>query len=129
MPLRTFNIAVFAFFLGMVAPFDSFAQSDAEAALELRERIKVIIDGARCNNIVNCRVLGLGSRPCGGPEEYVAFSIWDTQIDEIKSLAAEYNFLREEVDAASGTVGTCNVLTKPDVNCVNAHCVTVPSRR
>lgn len=129
MPIRTFSLAVFAIVLGMAAPVASFAQSDTEAAVELRERITVMIDGARCNNIVNCRVLGLGSRPCGGREEYVAFSIWDTQVDEIRSLAAEYNFLREEVVAASGKVGTCNVLTKSAVNCVNARCVTVPSRR
>jgi len=115
--------------LGLMAPAVCFAQSDAEAAAELRERITIMIDGARCNNIVNCRVLGLGSRPCGGPEEYVAYSIWDTQVDEIRSLAAEYNFLREEVDAAAGIVGTCDVLTEPAVNCINARCVTVPSGR
>lgn len=129
MPVRTFSITAFAFMLGMAAPVACFAQSDAEAAVELRERITLMIDAARCNNIVNCRVLGLGSRPCGGPEDYVAYSIWDTQVDEIRSLAAEYNFLREEVDAAAGKVGTCDVLPEPAVNCVNARCVTVPSRR
>jgi hypothetical protein len=129
MPVRTFSTAAFAFMLWMAAPVPSSAQSDAEAAVELRERISAMMEGARCNNVVNCRVLGLGSRPCGGPEEYVAYSIWDTQVDEVSSLAAEYNFLREEVDAAAGTVGTCDVLPKPSVNCVNARCVTVPSRR
>jgi hypothetical protein len=129
MPLRPSCIAAFALTLGLAAPVACFAQSDAEAAAEIRERITVMIDGARCNNIVNCRILALGSRPCGGPEEFVAYSIWDTQVDEVRSLAAEYNFLREEVDAADGKVGTCNVLTEPAVNCINARCVTVPSRR
>ena len=129
MHVRTFSIAVCMITLALAAPSACLAQSDAEAAVELRERIAVMIEEARCNNVVNCRVLGLGFRPCGGPEEYVPYSIWDTQVDEVSSLAAEYNFLREEVNAAAGTVGTCDVLPKPAVNCVNARCVTVPSRR
>ncbi len=129
MLIRIVRIAAIAFVLGWVAPSVSLAQSDAEAAAELRERIAVMIEGARCNNVVNCRVLGLGYRPCGGPEEYVAYSIWRTQIDEVSSLAAEYNFLREEMEDAAGTVGTCEVLSKPGVNCVRARCVTIPVRR
>jgi hypothetical protein len=129
MRVQTISIVVCIITLGLAAPVTCFAQSDAEAAAELRGRITLMIDAARCNNIVNCRVLGLGSRPCGGPEEYVAYSIWDTQVDEIRSLAAEYNFLREEVDATDGKVGTCEVLPEPAVNCINARCVTVPSRR
>jgi hypothetical protein len=111
--------------LGLVTPAVCFANSDAEAAVELRERIAAMTVDARCNNIVNCRVIGLGSRPCGGPEEYIAYSIWDTKVDEIGSLAAEYNFLREELDSVSGVVGSCEVLPEPAVNCVNARCVLV----
>ena len=123
------SIAVCALALGLAAPVACRAESDAEAAAQLRERITAMTDHARCNNMVNCRVIGLGSRPCGGPEEYVAYSIWDTKVDEIESLAAEYNFLREELGILSGDVGSCDVLPEPAVNCVNARCVTVPSGR
>ena len=123
------KVAACALAFGLTASVDCRAESDAEAAAGLRERITVLIDDARCNNLVNCRVIGLGSRPCGGPEEYVAYSIWKTMVDEIGSLAAEYNFLREELGSAGGEAGICVVLPEPAVNCVNARCVTVPSRR
>ena len=129
MRVWTISIAMCVVMLGLAAPVACFAQSDAEVAAELRERITLLIGRARCNNIVNCRIVGLGSRPCGGPEEYVAYSIWDTQAGKMSSLAAEYNFLREEVNAAGGTVGICNVLPEPAINCINARCVTVPSGR
>lgn len=111
--------------LALAMPVVCFADSDVEAATELRERIAAMTVDARCNNIVNCRVIGLGARPCGGPEEYIPFSIWDTRIDDIESLSAEYNFLMEEIGSDSGEAGSCVVLPKPDVNCVNARCVLV----
>jgi hypothetical protein len=111
--------------LGLTLSVVCAANSDVEAAAELRERIAAMTTSARCNNIVNCRVIGLGARPCGGPEEYIAYSIWDTKIDEIGSLAAEYEFLKEEISIDAGEVGSCEVLPKPDVNCVHARCVLV----
>ena len=129
MQVWTVSIAVCALALGLAAPVACRAESDAEAAADLRQRITALIAGARCNNLVKCRVIGLGSRPCGGPKEYVAYSIWDTTVDEIGSLAAEYNFLRGELEAAGDKVSSCDVLPEPAVNCVSARCVTVPSRR
>ena len=129
--MRIWIISIAACAIGVVlaAPAVCRAESDAEAAAGLRSRIAAMTVAARCNNIVNCRIIGLGSRPCGGPEEYLAYSIWDTRIDEIEGLAAEYNFLREELHITSGQAGSCEVLPQPAINCVNARCVKVPSRR
>jgi len=125
MKIRFSEIAMSALTLALAMPVVCVAQSDAEAAADLRGRIAAMTIHARCNNIVNCRVIGLGSRPCGGPEEYIAYSIWDTKVDEIGSLAAEYNFLKEEIGSVSGEAGTCEMLPEPGVNCVNARCVLV----
>lgn len=129
MRIWVISITVCATVLGLAAPVAGRAESDAEAAADLRARIAAMTVNARCNNIVNCRVIGLGSRPCGGPEEYLAYSIWDTKVDEIGSLAAEYKFLREELHSTSGQAGSCEVLAEPAINCVNARCVKVPSGR
>lgn len=100
------------------------AESDAEAAARLRTEIARLIGDAPCSNVVNCRVLGLGARPCGGPEEYVAYSTW-TQRDAIEGKALEYGFLREELLAQRDHAGACVVLPEPQVACVNRRCVTV----
>jgi hypothetical protein len=102
------------------------AQGDAEAASRLREEITAVIGEAKCRNLVNCRIVGLGVRPCGGPEEYVAYSIWNTEREEISVLVSEYNLLKEDMMLDSDAVGSCEMLPKPDVNCVRGHCVIVP---
>ena len=118
----------FAFAIGFAPPIVSAAESDAEAAARLRQEIAAVVsDASWCRNIVNCRVVGLGARPCGGPEEYVAFSIWNNTGDELRNLVTEYNLLKEELMLDSEAVGTCEVLRKPNADCVQSRCVTVPS--
>jgi hypothetical protein len=102
----------------------SCAESDAEAAARLRREIAKLVGEAPCSNVVNCRVIGLGARPCGGPEEYVAYSTW-TRRDEIEGKAMEYSFLREELIAGQPQAGACVSLVQPQVACVNRRCVTV----
>ena len=111
---------------GFFAPAAVAAQSDAEEALGLRNEITSAIGEARCRNLVNCRIVGLGARPCGGPDEYVAYSIWETDREHIANLVFEYNLLKEDMMFESDAVGTCEVLPKPDVDCVYDRCVIVP---
>ena len=127
MRIRKSLSLTFAVAVGFAWPAASAAESDAEAASRLRQEIAVVIkDASWCRNIVNCRVVGLGARPCGGPEEYVAFSIWNNTGDELRNLVTEYNLLREELMLDSDEVGTCEVLPKPNANCLQSRCVTAP---
>ena len=105
------------------------AESDAEAAARLRREITELIGDARCQNLVNCRVMGLGARPCGGPEEYVAYSIWRTRRDDLEAKVDAYTFLREEAVRTQGKQGSCEALPEPNAACVNLHCVVVPAAR
>ena len=102
------------------------AESDAEAVVRLRNEITAAIGDAKCRNLVNCRIVGLGVRPCGGPEEYVAYSIWNTDREEISILVSEYNLLKEDLMHDSDQAGTCEVLPQPGVDCIRAQCVLVP---
>ena len=103
------------------------AESDAEAAARLRGEIAQLVGDAPCSNVVNCRVIGLGARPCGGPEEYVAYSTW-TRRDDIEAKATEYTFLREELLAQRREAGACVALPEPKVACVNRRCIAVPEQ-
>lgn len=103
------------------------AESDAEAARRLRREITEMIGDAQCRNIVNCRVIGLGFRPCGGYEEYVAYSIWRTQREDLETKAMSFNFLREELVRAEGQAGSCEALPGPNAACINSHCVIAPA--
>lgn len=105
------------------------AETDEEALIRLRAEIMEMVGDASCRNVVNCRVVGLGARPCGGPDEYVAYSIWRTMSDEFRNLVSEYNLIAEDVVHGSETAGTCVMLEEPAADCVNDHCVTVSATR
>lgn len=124
--MRAFFILCFALALTGCAAH-VLAESDAQAAQRLRSEIAKLIGEANCRNIVNCRILGLGFRPCGGFEEYVAYSIWETKREDLEIKAMSYNFLREELVAAGQQMGTCEVLPEPRAACINSRCVTRPA--
>lgn len=105
------------------------AETDEEALVRLRSEIMKLIGDANCRNVVNCRVVGLGAKPCGGPAEYVAYSIWRTMSDEFGNMVSEYNLIAEDVVHESETVGACVRLDEPAADCVNDRCVTVPANQ
>jgi hypothetical protein len=112
----------------LVLPACAGYAGDKEEAERLRREITGLIGAAPCNNLVNCRVIGLGARPCGGPEEYVAYSTWSKR-DEIETRALEYNFLRQELIAREGVAGICVVLPEPKAACVSGRCIAAPAER
>lgn len=87
-----------------------------------------MIGEARCNNLVNCRILALGASVCGGAEEYLAYSVWSTNGEDVRTKAMEFTFLREEINVRDGTQARCEMLVEPRAACVNGRCVAVRGR-
>jgi hypothetical protein len=88
----------------------------------LRVQIVQMIGRAPCANLVHCRVLPLGVRPCGGPAEYLAYSSITADKALLENKAFEYSLLQEDAQRAQGAVGTCEVLPQPRLACVNNSC-------
>jgi hypothetical protein len=105
------------------------AGSDEEALASLHQQIVALIGEPRCENIVHCRLLALGSRPCGGAAEYLAYSSIAGKREILEAKAYEYSFLQEEANHARGISGTCEVLDQPRVACVNGRCTVNDGRR
>jgi len=103
--------------------------SDEEALVSLHQEIMALIGEPRCENIVHCRLLALGSRPCGGPAEYLAYSSIVGRRDVLDAKAYEYGFLQEEVNRTRKVSGSCTVLDKPRLACTNGRCTLDTERR
>jgi hypothetical protein len=103
--------------------------SDEEALDSLHQQIVALVGEPRCENIVHCRLLALGSRPCGGAAEYLAYSSLAGKREVLEAKAYEYGFLQEEVNRARAVSGTCEVLVQPRVACVNGRCTLNSDRR
>ena len=106
------------------------AESDAEAQVRLRAEIIEMIGTPDCTNVVYCRLLALGSLPCGGPSEYLAYAGTRTgNTGLLETKAAEYGFLQEELRKARKQVGACMVLPVPKLACINGHCALTATGR
>ena len=105
------------------------ASSDEQALKTVHGEIVRLIGEPRCANLVHCRVLALGSRPCGGPSEYLAYSSLTANRVTLEAKAYEYSFLEEEVNRSNRAVGSCEVLPPPRATCVDGRCTLSSPRR
>jgi len=107
----------------------------ADASVELRAEILRVIGNAPCRNDSQCRAIALGSKPCGGPEGYAAWSTAGTDARELDALAARYKEARQARNQRLGLVSDCAVVPEPPVRCVPAaeagaagRCQALPAR-
>jgi hypothetical protein len=101
----------------------ALAQDSDRAELEaLHAEIVQLIGAATCANLVHCRALALGTRPCGGPAEYLAYSSFHNDREQLETKVFEYTLLYEEIQRKQTVAGPCVVLPAPRLQCINRHC-------
>ncbi len=97
--------------------------SPDEAQLKaLRAQIVEMIGDASCVNLVHCRLLALGTRPCGGADEYLAYSSHMANRTALENKALEYTLIQEDLQQARNVAGVCVVLPQPRLACVDRRC-------
>jgi hypothetical protein len=130
------SIAV-AIALGSAAvPLAAAPAPDAADAAQRSARIMQAIGDAACDSDVQCRVIGIGARACGGPQAYVAWSTARTDGAALQRLVDEdARAARKELDKA-GINSTCVMPPVPDVQCrpsgerdAGGHCVLLERAR
>jgi hypothetical protein len=106
-------------------------RTESDAALV---RIEALIGEPRCSDDTHCRVAGLGHLPCGGPEQYRAWSAMATDGRALADLLARYADARRQLHEAVGAMSTCEVRPAPAVQCRRStpsqagRCELTPSR-
>lgn len=110
-------IALAAMLIAAAVPLAAPASAPAAASLA---RLEQLIAAPSCQVDADCAVIGIGSRPCGGPERYAAWSRRVSDEAVLKQAAARHAEVRRQADAAAGIAGTCVVLPQPAVRCLLA---------
>lgn len=132
--LRALGAAALLCLLGAcsaAAPADSPATASTPPAAATpaptpaaqRERILGLVGEARCDADAQCRTLPMGSKPCGGPESYLAWSSQQTPAEPLQTLAAQYAAARRAEAQRLGLLSNCMVVTDPGARCIAQHCV------
>lgn len=85
--------------------------------------IEALAAASICSDQFECRYVAFGSKPCGGPWEYLVYS---TSIDttELVALVSDYNDQEERYNLNCGAVSDCLAVQPPtSFDCVNERCI------
>ena len=139
-------LAISAFFFASCGSEDKAIDSDLgqkqvteaderEQLAALRSQIEELVGDAPCDTVADCRFVGLGSKPCGGPWEYLVYSIVGTDMSAATGASTgvdtlglvekvqAYNALEAEMNARYGYASDCAVANEPVLGVEAGHCV------
>ena len=96
--------------------------ADQASLPAMRAEIMALVGDAKADNVEQCRVVGFGSKPCGGPASYIAVSTKGGNETEIMALIAKYNSAAKAENERIGLMSDCAVVPKPAVVLQNGVC-------
>ena len=103
---------------------ESFDEAGDRARLdEMRQAILDLVADPVCEDPADCRFLGLGAKPCGGPWEYLVYSVATVDSVELAERVAEYNTFNAELNSRYGWASDCSVPPPPTPGCRDGRCV------
>jgi len=98
--------------------------ASGKTAASLMEAIQAEIGDARCDNNAQCRTLPVGSKACGGPRAWLAWSTRVGREARLRELAQAHARASQAEDEKLGRFSDCAVQVDPGARCEAGHCVT-----
>jgi hypothetical protein len=99
--------------------------SDTTDLATLRARALALIGEPRCENESQCRLIAFGSKPCGGPRQYLVYSVATTDSVQLAAAVLRYNARDAELNRLQGRISDCMMVTPPRLRVVNGRCEAV----
>lgn len=104
------------------SPYEFDDVQDLEVFLDkLENEIRKMI-GKSCSSDDQCFAIAFGSKPCGGPWEYLIYSVSSTDEVTLKAKVNQYNELQAELNQRKGLASDCEFVVEPEVACVDGNC-------
>ena len=115
---RVLVAAAFLAIAGQAAAVDpAAAPASAATSASLHARITALIGEAECDSQGQCHRVGIGAKPCGGPEGWLA---WSDKVTDPQALQREVQALAQVSIAEnkrSGLASDCMMRPEPTVVC------------
>jgi hypothetical protein len=90
---------------------------------QLQLRLERLTENKHCEDDQQCKVIGIGARPCGGPEQYLLYSSLHTDEKMLSYTNERFQKLKKQQNDKLGLVSTCQMLLPPSTACVANKCV------
>lgn len=89
---------------------------------QMRAEILAMIGDANADDVSQCRVVGFGHKPCGGPAEYIAYSVSSSHETILQQKINRYNAAAEAENMRLGRMSDCAIVPKPAVSLIDGQC-------
>jgi hypothetical protein len=93
-----------------------------EQLTNTKARLMSLLDDNQCDTDSQCKVIGLGNRPCGGFESYEPISTQNKHFDEAHTIARELYDLSRQYNEKNQMMGICQHLPTPTAVCAVNKC-------
>ena len=92
---------------------------------DLKREIELLIAEGTCTENTNCDFIAFGSKPCGGPWNYLIFST-SINVDLLKEKVATYNQKESIYNNTWGIISDCMAVSPPtSIECINGKCTPI----
>ena len=98
-------------------------EGDRTQLAEMRREIDALVGDAAGASIEDCRYAGVGSKPCGGPWEFVIYSASSTDSTALAERLTAYNAFEAEMNERYGYASDCSVPNMPVLAYRDGRCV------
>ena len=92
---------------------------------QLYQRLQKLTADKTCEQDQQCKVMGIGSKACGGPEQFIVYSEQETDSKMLAITSERYAKLKQEQQSRLGMMGTCQQLVSPIASCQAKKCVLI----
>ena len=89
----------------------------ADDSVALLQSIRKEIGDAACNSDAQCHVIGIGAKPCGGPDAFLAWSDRVSDRSRLLDLVSRHRAARQRENESSGIASDCSISPEPQVVC------------
>lgn len=98
------------------------AAPSASATEQLWQQIQASTADNSCNSDSQCHTIGIGSKACGGPERYLAWSSQRSDGATLQQLVAQHSAARRADDDRQRSMSTCSMVSDPGARCQANRC-------
>ena len=98
-------------------------EDDRERLEEMEQEILDYVGNPVCEEESDCRYIGVGAKPCGGPWYYLVYSMGSVDSVGLADMVSVYNDYNDRLNREHGWNSDCSVPNEPELVCREERCV------
>ena len=107
-----------------IADNSAFIIADDNKLAQMGKDIEEFAKNKACTNGDGCRTMPMGAKACGGPTNYVIYSLSKTDEKQLMEKVKQYTDFQKELNIKYNRTSDCLFLSPPKVDCLNGVCTS-----